>query len=261
MQLKFSKYQGTGNDFILVDNRDGAYNTGLTEAVIKSLCHRRFGIGADGLMTLNEKEGYDFEMVYYNADGREGSMCGNGGRCIVKFAYDIGIRKIKYNFLAVDGPHDASIYDEGSVSLKMKDVTEIKKYKGDWVLNTGSPHYVQLVDEIMKLDVVKEGRKIRYSKDFEQEGINVNFVEVKDDENLIVRTYERGVEDETYSCGTGVTAAALAFYHNENGFNNVDIQVLGGVLTVRYTRHTDGTFDHIWLKGPALKVFDGMKEI
>lgn len=261
MEIKFYKYQGTGNDFVLADNRNGSYN-GLSEEVIKKICDRRFGIGADGFMLLNEKEGYDFEMKYYNADGREGSMCGNGGRCIVMFSYDCGIKKATYNFLAVDGAHEAAIYpDEGLVSLKMIDVAEINKYKNDFVLNTGSPHLVQLVDDIKEIDVVKEGRKIRYNKDFSENGINVNFVEVKDDNNLIVRTYERGVEDETYSCGTGVTAAALVFYHHENGFNTVDIETLGGTLTVRYSRSPDGTYERIWLKGPAAKVFEGIFEI
>ncbi len=261
MKIHFYKYQGTGNDFILVDNRKGAYND-LTHEQIQKICNRRFGVGADGFMKLNEKEGYDFEMVYYNADGREGSMCGNGGRCIVQFAYDTGIVKQQYRFLAVDGPHEAAIYnEEGMVSLRMIDVAGISNYYHDKVLNTGSPHYVQLADDVMALDVVKEGRKIRYNKDFSEKGINVNFVEVKDDNHLIVRTYERGVEDETYACGTGVTAAALVFYHNENGFNTVDIDVLGGQLTVRYNRHPDGSYDHIWLKGPAVKVFEGSAEL
>ncbi len=261
MKLHFYKYQGTGNDFVLVDNRDGKYNN-LTTEQIKNICDRRFGVGADGFMLLNEKEGYDFEMVYYNADGREGSMCGNGGRCIAQFANDLGVIKNHYNFLAVDGPHEAAVYkEEGLVSLKMIDVGSISKYHHDAVLNTGSPHYVQLASDVMKMDVVKEGKKIRYNNDFKEAGINVNFVEVKDDNDLIVRTYERGVEDETFACGTGVTAAALVFYHNENGFNNVTIDVLGGKLTVRYTRHPDGSYDHIWLKGPAVKVFEGEIEI
>ncbi|WP_300603422.1 diaminopimelate epimerase [Niabella sp.] len=255
MNMIFYKYQGTGNDFILVDNREGAYS-GLTEEQIKNLCDRRFGIGADGFMLLNEKEGYDFQMVYFNADGREGSMCGNGGRCIVQFAHDRGIRKATYHFIATDGPHDATIED-GEIALKMKDVEGIQEYKTDSVLNTGSPHYVQLEPDVMQLDVFKEGKKIRYSKDFAEEGINVNFVQVKEPDTLIVRTYERGVENETYSCGTGVTAAALVFHHNDNGFNVVNIETLGGKLTVRYRREPDGAFNNIWLKGPAIKVFEG----
>lgn len=261
MRINFYKYQGTGNDFVIVDNRDSDYNN-LTEEQIKKICDRRFGVGADGFMLLNEKEGYDFEMVYYNADGREGSMCGNGGRCIVQFAHDRGIVKQHYHFQAVDGTHEAAVYkEEGLVSLKMIDVADVSNYQHDKVLNTGSPHYVQLADDVMALDVVKEGKNIRYNKDFNEKGINVNFVEVKDDNNLIVRTYERGVEDETFACGTGATAAALVFYHNENGFNTVDIDVLGGKLTVRYNRHPGGSYDHIWLKGPAVKVFEGSIEM
>lgn len=256
MNIHFYKYQGTGNDFIIVDNRDGQYDN-LTVEQIHNLCDRRFGVGGDGFMMLNNKPGYDFEMKYYNADGNEGSMCGNGGRCIVRFAYDSGIRKTNYNFLAPDGPHEAAIYDEGLVSLKMKDVADIRRYKGDYVLNTGSPHYVQLAPDVQTLDVFKEGRKIRHSKEFDKEGINVNFVAVKDDDNIIVRTFERGVENETYSCGTGVTAAALVFYHHENGFNTIDVETLGGNLNVRYHRSVDGYYERIWLKGPAKKVFEG----
>ncbi|MGJ7031414.1 diaminopimelate epimerase [Niabella hirudinis] len=255
MNITFYKYQGTGNDFILIDNRQGAY-TGLSGAQIKNLCDRRFGIGADGFMLLNGKEGYDFEMVYYNADGREGSMCGNGGRCIVQFAHDQGIKKATYHFIATDGPHDATIED-GEVVLKMKDVDNIQAYKTDAVLNTGSPHYVQLDTDVMSLDVFKEGQKIRYSKDFAEQGINVNFVQVKQPDTLIVRTYERGVENETFSCGTGVTAAALVYFHNDNGFNSVNIETLGGKLNVRYSREPNGSFNNIWLKGPAIKVFEG----
>lgn len=255
MNIPFYKYQGTGNDFILIDNREGNYPV-LDEKTIKTLCDRRFGIGADGFMLLNNKEGYDFEMVYYNADGREGTMCGNGGRCIVKFANDLGIKKNSYTFIATDGPHEATI-DGEEVSLKMKDVEGIRNHKTDSVLNTGSPHYVQLEPDVMSLDVVKEGQKIRYSKEYTAEGINVNFVQVKEDGSLIVRTYERGVENETYSCGTGVTAAALVFHHNDNGFNSIDIETIGGKLNVRYRREVDGTFNNIWLKGPALQVFNG----
>jgi len=261
MKVYFYKYQGTGNDFVIVDNRNGEYS-GLSVEQIKKICDRRFGVGADGFMHLNEKDGYDFEMVYFNADGLEGSMCGNGGRCIVQFAHDLGIIKNHYHFLAVDGEHQAAVYkEEEMVSLKMIDVGSISDYHYDKVLNTGSPHYVQLAHDVKALDVAKEGKKIRYNKDFTEKGINVNFVEVKDDNNLIVRTYERGVEDETFACGTGVTAAALVFYHNENGFNTVDIDVLGGKLTVRYNRHPDGSYDHIWLKGPATRVFEGSIEI
>ncbi|HEU4576518.1 MAG TPA: diaminopimelate epimerase [Chitinophagaceae bacterium] len=261
MEIKFYKYQGTGNDFIILDNRTKAYNS-LNSSQIRSLCDRRYGIGADGLMLLNEKEGYDFEMKYFNADGNESTMCGNGGRCMVKFAYHLGIHRNTYKFLAVDGNHEAEIDTDGIVSLKMKDVSSIKKFHGDYVLNTGSPHYVKLVHDVMDMDVYKKGHEIRYSKDFETEGINVNFVEqLSDPDKIIVRTYERGVEDETYSCGTGVTAAALVCYHNENGYNDVEVKTLGGTLSVEYERLNEEGYVNIWLCGPAEKVFEGQLEL
>lgn len=255
MKVHFYKYQGTGNDFIILDNRDEAYSF-LTMEQVRSMCDRRFGIGADGLMLLNLKTGYDFDMKYYNSDGRQGSMCGNGGRCLVKFAYHMGIVKDRYCFTAVDGGHEADIED-GIVSLKMKDVNKITESGGDAIVNTGSPHYVKIVGDVMETDVVHKGREIRYNPPFEKEGINVNFVQVKDDDEIIVRTYERGVEDETLSCGTGVTACALVCYHNEVGFNNVVVATRGGKLTVEFDRIDDGAYSNIWLCGPAEKVFEG----
>lgn len=256
MQIQFYKYQGTGNDFIILDNRDQVYSE-LTTDQVSLLCDRRFGIGADGLMMLNLKEGYDFEMVYYNADGRESSMCGNGGRCLVKFAHNIGIRKDMYYFLAVDGEHEAEIALDGIVSLKMKNVNGIRVSHGDFILDTGSPHYVKIVRNVMEYDVLRKGREIRYSSAFAEEGINVNYVEQKNDDEIIVRTYERGVENETFSCGTGVTAAALVCYHNENGFNDVTVRTKGGKLTVEFDRINDDQYENIWLCGPAEKVFEG----
>ncbi|MEJ0107125.1 MAG: diaminopimelate epimerase [Bacteroidota bacterium] len=257
MEIKFFKYQGTGNDFIILDNRKKEYSF-LSTSEIHALCDRRYGIGADGLMLLNERNGYDFEMKYYNADGNESSMCGNGGRCLVKFAYNAGIHRSTYKFIAVDGEHEAEIDTDETVSLKMKDVSGVKKFKGDYLLDTGSPHYVKMVNDVMNIDVYKKGYEIRYSKDFEKEGINVNFVEqLSDEDKIIVRTYERGVEDETYSCGTGVTAAALICYHNENGFNDVEVKTLGGTLSVKFDRINEGRYTNIWLTGPAEKVFEG----
>ncbi|MET0634845.1 MAG: diaminopimelate epimerase [Chitinophagaceae bacterium] len=260
MTVKFVKFQGTGNDFIILDNRDMAYSS-LREDQIRRLCDRRLGIGADGLMMLNLKPGYDFEMKYFNADGREGSMCGNGGRCLVKFAWQLGIHRSDYKFLAIDGEHEAEIDPDGIVSLKMKDVATIRKKNGDFMLDTGSPHYVKLVNDVMDLDVYKKGHDIRYSKEYEQVGINVNFVEQTNDDKIIVRTYERGVEDETYSCGTGVTAAALVCYHNENGFNDVEVKTLGGSLSVEFDRNDDDSYHNIWLNGPAERVFEGTVEV
>lgn len=261
MELQFYKYQGTGNDFIIADNRKQEYS-GLTTAQIHHICGRHFGIGADGFMLLNEKEGYDFEMIYYNADGKEGSMCGNGGRCIVKFASHIGIHRSVYHFLASDGPHEAEIDIDRIVSLKMKDVKGITKYHSDYILNTGSPHYIKIVADVMNENVLKEGQEIRYHKDFKTEGINVNFVELTDEpDKIIVRTYERGVENETLSCGTGVTAAALVCYHNEKGFNDVEVKTLGGKLSVEFDRIGDEHYENIWLCGPAIRVFSGSIEL
>jgi diaminopimelate epimerase len=261
MKFNFFKYQGTGNDFILADNRKSLYG-GLTTGQIRMLCDRRFGIGADGLMLLNEKTGFDFEMKYYNANGREGSMCGNGGRCMIKFAYHLGIHREKYRFLASDGSHEAEMDTDGIVSLKMKDVKSVRKFHNDFILDTGSPHYIKMVTGVMDYDVYKKGYEIRHSKEFEEEGINVNFVEQMDEtDKIAVRTFERGVEDETYSCGTGVTAAALVCYHNENGFNDVEVTTLGGKLTVEFDRVDDNRYENIWLCGPAEKVFEGIVEV
>jgi diaminopimelate epimerase len=256
MQINFYKYQGTGNDFVILDNRTGAYSS-LTRQQVHAICKRRFGVGADGLMMLNAHAAFDFEMKYFNADGGESSMCGNGGRCLVKFAFDRGIIKTQYRFLAVDGPHEASVDLDGLVSLKMMDVSGMQQQSGNYVLNTGSPHFVQFSNNVMAEDVFKRGREIRNSPQFAAEGINVNFVEQADDSYRIkVRTYERGVEDETFSCGTGVTAAALVCFHNDNGFNRVEIDTLGGRLSVDYDKVGD-SFQNIWLTGPAEQVFEG----
>ena len=260
MHIQFFKYQGTGNDFVIIDNRSGKYS-GLSMSQVRLICDRRFGVGADGLMLLNNHADYDFEMKYFNADGKESSMCGNGGRCLVRFAQDLGIMRTNYSFLASDGPHEASINIDGIVSLKMKDVPDIDFRRSHFILNTGSPHYVEMTQNVMDVDVLKRGKEIRYSPEFEKEGINVNFVEQLDTpDKILVRTYERGVEAETYSCGTGVTAAALVCHHNDNGFNRVEVQTLGGHLSVEYDKIDDG-FKNVWLNGPAEKVFDGTIEI
>jgi diaminopimelate epimerase len=258
MKLTFYKYQGTGNDFVIIDNRNGDLD--LSKPQVKFLCDRRYGIGADGLMLLNTKEVYDFEMIYFNSDGREASMCGNGGRCLVKFAYDIGMRKSDYKFLAVDGDHEAHIDDKGWVNLKMVDVSNIDHNRGDAILDTGSPHYIRPVNNIKGMNVYKEGREIRNSRAFAKEGINVNFVEQKED-SIAVRTYERGVEDETFSCGTGVTAAALVFAHNARGYNRVSVETMGGNLAVEFDKIDDEHFQNIWLCGPATFVFSGEIEL
>ncbi|HQU55809.1 MAG: diaminopimelate epimerase [Chitinophagaceae bacterium] len=257
MDIQFAKYQGTGNDFVLADNRQGQYD-GLTTEQIKKICDRRFGIGADGMILLNNREGYDFEQKYFNANGKIGSMCGNGGRCLIKFAYDCGIHASQYHFLAYDGVHEGIITPEGIIKLKMQDVNKITNYHNDYILDTGSPHYIKLVSNVMDIDVVKRGKEIRHLEEFDEEGINVNFVEqLEDDEKIIVRTFERGVEGETFSCGTGVTASALICFHNDNGFNEVNVKTLGGYLFVEFDRIADERFENIWLCGPAEKVFEG----
>ena len=256
MKITFFKYQGAGNDFVIIDNRSKKIE--LTATQIHHLCDRKFGIGADGLMLLQTAEGYDFEMKYYNADGNEGSMCGNGGRCLVKFAYDCDIKLSTYHFLASDGKHKAEMMEEKKwVNLKMKNVREITRANDDFILDTGSPHFVNPCEDVMNLDVVNEGKKIRYSKPFKEKGINVNFVQQKEEDTIIVRTYERVVEDETLSCGTGVTASALIFAHNQNGFNHIDVITKGGNLAVEFNKIDDQTFENIWLSGPAEFVFKG----
>jgi diaminopimelate epimerase len=261
VNIKFYKYQGAGNDFILVDNRKNAVNH-HDSALIARLCDRRFGIGGDGMMFLQEKPGYDFEMVYYNADGQPSSMCGNGGRCIVAFAKHLGVIDTETNFLAVDGPHYAKISAGGDwVSLQMIDVDQISKDGEAYVLNTGSPHYVQMAGGLKEKDVYHDGYAIRNNDTYRAKGINVNFVEPID-QGYFVRTFERGVEDETYACGTGVTAVALAMakHNHQTGKLNTPIKVLGGDLNIRF--ETDGThFNHIFLEGPAKLVFEGEVEI
>lgn len=259
MLLHFYKYQGTGNDFVILDGREKMPE--LTALQIAEICDRRFGVGGDGLMILRNYPGYDFEMKYYNSDGREGSMCGNGGRCIIRFAYHLGMHKDNYHFLAPDGEHDAEIDINGQVRLKMNDVVAVKQASGDFILDTGSPHYVKFVNDIREYDVPDEGRSIRHSAPFVKEGINVNFVEMVNDHTIFVRTFERGVESETWSCGTGVTASALVSAHNETGFNQVDVETLGGRLSVEYDRISEQEYRNIWLIGPAEFVFQGQINI
>ncbi len=258
MQIKFVKYQGAGNDFVIIDNRIG--NILLTIEQIHFLCDRRFGIGADGLMLLNNLDNFDFEMVYYNADGALGSMCGNGGRCITQFAYDLGILKENYLFSASDGPHNAFIGKNNWIHLKMKNVNDITIIDDGFVLDTGSPHYIKKEEDVTKIDVVLKGRAIRYNNEFKDKGINVNFVQVEHNK-IFVRTYERGVEDETLSCGTGVTASALVFAHNSNGFNRVEVQTKGGHLAVEFDKTGNNQFENIWLCGPASFVYNGSIEL
>jgi len=259
MQIQFYKYQGTGNDFVLIDNRKNLVD--LTMEQISFLCNRRFGIGADGLMLLELQPGCDFKMVYYNSDGNQSTMCGNGGRCIAAFAKHLELIGNTAKFLAIDGMHEA-IIESGQVSLKMQDVKQIEIGDDYFYLNTGSPHYVKIVNSLDSFDVVTEGKKVRYNGRFSEEGTNVNFIE-KIDENLFVRTYERGVEDETYSCGTGVTAAALvaSIKGLSNSKNNCLIKTKGGNLEVTFEKVLEQNFYNIWLKGPATMVFNGSIDV
>lgn len=253
----FYKYQGAGNDFVLVDNRSLKFQYKDNNIVLQ-LCDRRFGIGSDGLMLLQDHPDYDFEMLYFNADGKLGSMCGNGGRCIVAFAKHLGIIDTATNFLAVDGPHYAKISAEGNwVELQMIDVKDITNDGSAYVLNTGSPHYVNQVADLQEMDVFTLGKEIRNNSTYKADGINVNFVEDKGD-HLFVRTFERGVEDETYACGTGVTAVALAMAkaHDQTGSLKTDITVLGGKLRIEFD-YDGKDFSNIFLCGPAELVFEG----
>lgn len=257
MPLHFYKYQGAGNDFILLDNRTGLFNPDATET-IRNWCDRRFGVGADGLMLLQKHDSFDFEMLYYNADGNPGSMCGNGGRCIVAFAKHLNIIDSETNFLAVDGPHYAKISAEGDwIELQMINVDTLKRDGEDYVLNTGSPHYIQKAKDLEHKNVYKDGLQIRNGSIYKQDGINVNFVEDKGD-YLFVRTFERGVEDETFACGTGVTAVAIAMADSKGlqGHIETNIKVLGGDLKVRFEADQD-KFSEIFLCGPAKLVFEG----
>jgi diaminopimelate epimerase len=261
VKIPFYKYQGAGNDFILVDNRTLAIDH-HNPAMIARLCDRRFGIGGDGMMFLQNLDGYDFEMVYYNSDGQPSSMCGNGGRCIVAFAKFLGVIDSETDFLAVDGPHHAKISPEGDwVSLHMIDVDTISTDADAYVLNTGSPHYVQLVEGLETKDVYHDGHAIRNNDTYKAKGINVNFVEPAT-EGYFVRTFERGVEDETYACGTGVTAVALAMakHNNQTGSIATPVKVLGGNLNIRFNYDGD-IFSNIYLEGPAKQVFAGEVEI
>lgn len=255
MEFRFIKYQGTGNDFILIDNR-AAFFPKKDVALISKICHRKFGVGADGLILLENHKTLDFKMVYYNSDGNESSMCGNGGRCIVHFAHYLEIIEGACSFEAVDGIHNASI-DKDLVSLEMNDVKNIQVSENYVFLDTGSPHHVAIVPELETFDVVSEGRKIR-NDIYKKEGSNVNFVEKNEDAVFSVRTYERGVEDETLSCGTGVTAVAIAMFETgQTESKKIVLKTLGGDLQVRFTKE-DMMYNNIYLEGLAVQVFKGL---
>lgn len=254
MQLEFYKYQGTGNDFVMLDNLDGRYDN-LSLSQIQFLCDRKCGIGADGLIKLNASEQVDFEVDYYNADGSK-SFCGNGARCSIAFARQLGLIDQETNFSAIDGLHRGEIHDD-LIHLEMLPVSKIDQVGADFFVQTGSPHYVHLKSE-NDPDIVTYGKSIRYSERYSNEGVNVNYLNKLSNSEISVETYERGVEDETLSCGTGVTGCALV-YMELNGINGGEIQVQtkGGTLSVKANKGMNEGYENIWLIGPATPVFSG----
>tara|TARA_S200000501_G_scaffold17476_2_gene15571 strand:- start:1765 stop:2541 length:777 start_codon:yes stop_codon:yes gene_type:complete len=254
MKFKFSKYQANGNDFIIFKNF--SQNFPKKNIILKELCSRRFGIGADGVIFIENCEESDFKMVYYNSDGRLGSFCGNGARCSAKFASDEKIISKHTNFMAHDGIHQCRI-DKNMVHLSMNNIVDIKKIGSDIIIDSGSPHYVKIVKNVRKINVFENGRKIRNDKLFRSEGINVNFVQIKSKDTYIIRTYERGVENETLSCGTGATAVAVAMhYSNETSSNKIEISSEGGKMRIEFNEN-EKKYSDIFLIGLVKKVFVG----
>lgn len=243
----------------MLDNRDGKYNQ-LSIAQIQLICDRRFGVGADGLICINKHENYAFEVDYSNSDGSK-SFCGNGARCSVAFAAFLGINCESVTFLAIDGEHQAKM-NQNTISIEMQNVIEVKEIDGDFELNTGSPHYIRFIENEEIQNVVEFGKLIRYSLHYQEHGVNVNLVR-QNEKHLNVETYERGVEDETLSCGTGVTAAAIAsaFKLKQIGFQEYDIAVKGGKLKVSFIAEDNFSFTNIWLSGPAEFVFKGTMHV
>lgn len=259
MKIDFTKYQATGNDFILIDNRTGKYS--LTAAQISFLCDRKFGIGADGIMLIETHPALDFNLVYYNSDGSQ-SLCGNGSRAALHFASQLGVVNGMARFHAFDGEHTGELGTQGIIRIKLNNVSEITPINSDLFINTGSPHLVRFVDALESFPVFDEGKKIRYNEPFAARGgTNVNFVELLPDNTLYVRTYERGVENETLSCGTGVTAAALAAA--QKGYlSPIKVKTRGGNLQVEFRQQANKPyFTEIYLSGPAKKVFEGVVEL
>ena len=262
MKLSFFKYHGAGNDFIIIDGHSNSFAVNLGRESIQWLCDRRFGIGSDGLMIITDSDISDFKMLYYNSDGNPSSMCGNGGRCIVYLAQKLGFFTGQSTiFEAIDGKHNAKVVADNIVTLQMNEVDEIISYKDAYIIDTGSPHYITFLEDISDVDVIERGRKVRNSDYFKEDGINVNFVQLIDD-TIYIRTYERGVEDETLACGTGVTAAAIICGHlNDQDKNyNYNVVAKGGELSVSYSKNGD-LFSDIWLTGPAVQVYEGVINI
>jgi diaminopimelate epimerase len=255
MEIHFFKYQGAGNDFVMLDNFSGQYDC-LTVAQINALCDRRFGIGADGLIKINRSSDSDFYVDYYNADGTQ-SFCGNGARCSARFVADELLRKDSFEFTAIDGPHEATLLADGNVDLLMQNVDKVLTHKeNEYFVHTGSPHYIIFDKDIESLDLISKAHSIRYSEQYKTEGVNVNLLEQEGFNGLKIRTYERGVEGETLACGTGITAAALAAsIHLSKDQNEWNIKAIGGDLKVRFEQ--DNGYKNIHLIGPAEFVFKG----
>ena len=258
MKLKFFKYQGAGNDFVMIDDRQQTFP--ISTKLINRLCDRHFGVGADGLILLQNDTESDFKMVYFNSDGNESTMCGNGGRCIIRFANDLEVASENMTFTAIDGLHHG-IVDSNVIRLQMIDVDEVEDHDHYLFMNTGSPHHVEFVEKVDDVDVYNRGKEIRNGSPYFEKGSNVNFVEVMPDNNLRIRTYERGVENETLACGTGITAAAISAYvKNLVDKKSIEIKALGGDLSVNFEENNH-KFVNVWLNGPAVKVFEGEIEI
>ena len=259
MKINFSKYNGAGNDFILIDDRENLIND--NKSLISYLCNRHFGIGGDGLIILKESNNSDFEILHYTSDGNLGSLCGNGSRCAVLFAYNKDIISKKTVFRAFDGIHNAEILDNGLIKMEMKVNSDIvSNTYGTW-LDTGSPHLVIEKNDTDKLDVNNEGRLIRYNDFYKEEGVNVNFVEKVSDDQFKIRTYERGVENETLACGTGSTASAICMnFLGKTNSNNITMQCKGGDLNVQFNI-SGKDYKGISITGPAKLVFEGVIEV
>jgi diaminopimelate epimerase len=255
MKLQFSKYQGAGNDFILIDNLSGALQ--LSSDQIQKLCDRNFGIGSDGLILLEASDSADYFVNFYNPDGSQ-SFCGNGSRCAFRMAQNIGLVTEECSFQGIDGLHHAKSLSE-NVSISMSDVASVDAYKDGFIVQTGSPHFVKFTDDLDKIDIIEEAHAIRYDTRYKDKGINVNFV-LPESDGINMRTYERGVEAETLACGTGVTAAALVFALSRDHVEEVKVQTKGGNLSVNFERAGQG-FNKIWLTGPAMHVYDGNIEL
>jgi diaminopimelate epimerase len=250
MKLEFYKYQGTGNDFVMIDNTAKTFPIENTN-IISKLCDRHCGIGADGIILIENDVIYDFKMTYFNADGSQ-TFCGNGGRCAVAFAKKLGLIKNKATFLAFDGTHYAEI-ENNSISLQMIDVTKVDVYNNHVFVYTGTQHHVEIVANLENFPVFEQGKKIR--NQYEEPGSNVNFVQQINEHTFKVRTYEKGVENETLACGTGVTAVAIAMHKTKKTKSNlISFPVNGGLLEVSFTEE-NGIYKDVFLKGAATFVF------